>query len=137
MMRIKRFLVVGLSIATLLCSLGSLQAVASADASSDAAKNSACAGIGGTSSGGSCTTTGPSLNATLKIVINTLSVLIGVAAVVALMVGGLKYITSAGDSGKLGSAKNTIIFAMVGIAVVVLSQTIVHFVLHLTTATPK
>jgi hypothetical protein len=43
--------------------------------------------------------------------------------------GGLRYITSGGDSNKLSSAKNTIIYALIGLIIVALSQFIVRFVL--------
>lgn len=62
-------------------------------------------------------------------VIDILSVVVGIAAVITIIVGGLKYITSSGDSSSVNSAKNTILYAMVGLAVVVLSQIIARFVL--------
>jgi hypothetical protein len=43
--------------------------------------------------------------------------------------GGFKYITSGGDSGKVTSAKNTIVYAAIGLVVVALAQFIVKFVL--------
>jgi hypothetical protein len=43
--------------------------------------------------------------------------------------GGLRYITSGGDSAKITSAKNTIIYALIGLVVVALAQFIVKFVL--------
>lgn len=54
----------------------------------------------------------------------------GAAAVLIMMVGGINYITSAGDSGKISSARDTIIYALVGLAIVVLSATIIEFVLN-------
>lgn len=61
--------------------------------------------------------------------IDVFSAIIGVVAVVMIMVGGFKYITSAGDSSKVSSAKSTIIYAIIGLIIVVLSQTIVKFVI--------
>jgi hypothetical protein len=53
-----------------------------------------------------------------------------------IIVGGLKYITSGGDSGNVSGAKNTILYAIVGLVVVALAQIIVRFVLtRVTTAT--
>ena len=69
------------------------------------------------------------LNRFIKPIINILSVLVGAVSVIMLIVGGFKYITSGGDSGKVGSAKNTIIYALIGLALVALSQVMVRFVL--------
>ena len=43
--------------------------------------------------------------------------------------GGFRYITSGGDSGKVTGAKNTIIYAVIGLVIVVLAQVIVKFIL--------
>lgn len=69
------------------------------------------------------------VNSIIKTVINLFSLIVGVVAVVMIIVGGLKYITSGGDSGNISSAKNTIIFAIIGLVVVALAQFIVRFVL--------
>lgn len=62
-------------------------------------------------------------------IVNVLSVIIGIIAVIAIILGGAKYITSGGDSGKVSSAKNTVIYALVGLIIVALAQVIVRFVL--------
>jgi hypothetical protein len=41
----------------------------------------------------------------------------------------LKYITSGGDSGNITGAKNTILYAIIGLVVVALAQIVVRFVL--------
>ncbi len=61
-------------------------------------------------------------------IINILSLAVGVVAVVMIIVGGFKYITSGGDSGNVTGAKNTILYAVVGLIVVALAQVIVRFV---------
>ena len=65
----------------------------------------------------------------IKTVINLLSFIVGIAAVIMIIFGGLKYVTSGGDSNNTASAKNTIIYAIVGLVIVILAQTIVKFVL--------
>jgi hypothetical protein len=45
------------------------------------------------------------------------------------MVGGLKYITSQGDPNATATAKNTILYAAIGLVVVALAQVIVRFVI--------
>jgi hypothetical protein len=62
-------------------------------------------------------------------VINIFSLIVGVVSVIMIIIGGLKYITSGGDSGNVTGAKNTILYAVIGLVVVALSQFIVHFVL--------
>lgn len=69
------------------------------------------------------------LNSIIKTVINVVSVVVGVVAVIMIIFGGLKYITSGGDSSNVSAAKNTIIYAIVGLVVVALAQFIVRFVL--------
>ncbi|PID32355.1 hypothetical protein CR970_01130 [Candidatus Saccharibacteria bacterium] len=69
----------------------------------------------------------------IKTVINIFSLIIGVIAVIMIIVGGFKYITSNGDSGNVTSAKNTILYAIIGLVIVALAQVIVRFVLNATT----
>lgn len=96
--------------------------------------NSACSGTNLDVTGDSTcdsTTAGASdtINNILKTAVNIFSVIVGFISVIMIIVGGLKYITSGGDSGNVSSAKNTILFALVGLVVVVLAQVIVKFVL--------
>jgi hypothetical protein len=46
------------------------------------------------------------------------------------MIGGVKYITSNGNSEKASSAKDTIMYAVIGLVVVAIAQIIVAFVLN-------
>lgn len=63
-------------------------------------------------------------------VLDILSVIVGIIAVIMIIIGGLRYITSNGDSGNVTSARNTILYAIVGLIVVALAQTIVKYVLN-------
>ncbi len=67
-------------------------------------------------------------------VVNIFSLVVGAIAVIMIIVGGFRYITSGGSSDKIGSAKNTLIYAIVGLIIVALAQIIVHFVLNRTNA---
>lgn len=62
-------------------------------------------------------------------VINFVSVIGGIIAVVIIMYGGFQYITSGGDTGKTNAARNTILYAVIGLVVIVLAQTVVSFIL--------
>lgn len=70
----------------------------------------------------------------VKKVINILSLVIGAVSVIMIIFGGFKYITSGGESGKVTGAKNTIVYALIGLIVVALAQVIVRFVLTKATA---
>lgn len=99
-------------------------------ASTGASTNAACEGIGLT--GASCNANAASndLNQLVKTIVNILSVIVGIAAVIMIIISGLKYVTSGGDSGNIATAKSTLIYAIVGIVIVALAQFIVRFVLN-------
>lgn len=63
--------------------------------------------------------------------VNTLLFIIGALAVVMIIWAGITYTTSAGDSGKVTRAKNTIVYAIVGLIVAFLAYAIVNWVLRL------
>ena len=61
---------------------------------------------------------------------NTILYILGVISVIMLIYGGLKYALSGGDSKKVTDAKNTILYALIGLIIAVLSYAIVNFVLN-------
>ncbi len=99
---------------------------------------SLCAGANldysGINGSGSCTaasleTSSVQLNNLVTSLISLLSWGIGVIAVFMIIVGGFKYITSGGDSTGVTAAKNTILYAIIGLIIVALAQVIVRFIL--------
>lgn len=54
----------------------------------------------------------------------------GVASVIMIMVGGFKYITSNGDPSKVSSAKDTILYSVIGLVITIMAQAIVSFVIN-------
>ena len=56
---------------------------------------------------------GEGVEAILRKVIQIFSIIVGFVAVVMIIIGGIKYITSGGDSGNISGAKNTIIYAVI------------------------
>ena len=62
-------------------------------------------------------------------VINIFSILIGSVSVIMIIIGGFRYIISGGDQNNVTAAKNTIMYAIIGLVVVLFSQVIVRFVL--------
>jgi hypothetical protein len=79
--------------------------------------------------GPGCSSGGESLSSILADVLDVLSVVAGFIAVIMIIIGGLRYVISGGNDNAVASAKNTIIYALVGVAVLILAQTIVHFIL--------
>lgn len=73
--------------------------------------------------------TSSNIAAILTDIINIFSVIVGAVAVIMIIVGGFKYITSGGESSNVSGAKSTIVYAIVGLVIVVLAQVIVRFVL--------
>jgi hypothetical protein len=65
----------------------------------------------------------------LKVVLNVLSLIGGIIAVIMVIVSGLRYVTSDGDANGAKSAKHTLMYSLIGIAIIVSAQTIVRFVL--------
>lgn len=77
-----------------------------------------------------------STDATIKInnlihtIVNLLSAIVGIVAVIMIIVGGLRYITSGGNDTSVTSAKNTILYAIIGLIIVALAQLLVRFTLN-------
>ena len=69
------------------------------------------------------------VNDLITTIVNIFSIIVGLISVVMIIYGGFRYVTSGGDSNNVSSAKNTIIYAIIGLVVVALAQFIVQFVL--------
>ena len=61
---------------------------------------------------------------------NTILYVVGIISVIMFIFGGIKYALSAGDSKKVTDAKNTILYAIIGLIITILSYSIVNFVLN-------
>ncbi len=88
-----------------------------------------------TSSGTNCNDatisgSGKSVTDLIKQIITILSVIIGAIAVLMIIVGGFRYVTSAGNAENTKAARSTILYALIGLIIVALAQIIVHFVLN-------
>ncbi len=60
---------------------------------------------------------------------NTLLFLVGALSVIMIIIGGFRYVVSGGNSANVTAAKNTIMYALVGLIVAFLAFAIVNFVL--------
>jgi len=63
-------------------------------------------------------------------VTNTLLFVVGVLSVLMIIIGGLRYVVSGGNSAAVTSAKNTILYALVGLIVAFLAYAAVNFLLN-------
>lgn len=61
---------------------------------------------------------------------NTVLYIVGIISVIMLIYGGLRYVISGGDSKKVTDAKNTILYAIIGLIVSILAFAIVNFVIN-------
>jgi type IV secretion system pilin len=78
--------------------------------------------VGGGDSGGD-------LGTLIQTIVNILLFILGAIAVVMIIIGGIRYATSNGDSGSIKSAKDTILYAVIGLIVAILAYAIVNFVI--------
>lgn len=61
-------------------------------------------------------------------IVNVLLFVIGIISVIMIIVGGIRYATSNGDANSVTAAKNTILYAIVGLVVAIFAYAIVTFV---------
>ena len=68
-------------------------------------------------------------NGVLKDAIDILSIVTAIVSVFMMVIGAVMYVTSGGESQRTNSAKNTILYAVIGLVVVAIAQVLVHFVI--------
>ena len=64
-----------------------------------------------------------------KQITNTILYIVGIVAVIMLIIGGIRYVVSGGDSKKVTDAKNTVLYAIIGLVIAVFAYAIVNFVI--------
>ncbi len=124
-----------LSLVSVLVFVLGLSTLVLTKSSSAALDDGVCSGINavveGDASSANCadgaeaTTT---LTSTINQGIDLFSLIVGAASVIMIIYGGFKFITSGGSEESTKSAKNTILYALVGLIIVLVAQTIVKFV---------
>ena len=60
---------------------------------------------------------------------NTILYIVGIIAVIMLIIGGIRYVISGGDAKKVTDAKNTVLYAIIGLVIAVFAYAIVNFVI--------
>lgn len=86
-----------------------------------------CAGTANSNSA-LCENSNVTFRSVVKTIIDTLLMLVGAIAVIMIVVSGLRYITSGGNSNSVAAAKNTLLYSVVGLVVAILSYAIVQWV---------
>lgn len=99
-------------------------------------KGQACGGVALDGATTTCEDNSGKLSNVVKNGLNIFSAVVGIISVIFIIIGGVKYITSSGDANNITSAKNTIMYAIVGLIVVALAQVIVKFVMNKVTEEP-
>jgi hypothetical protein len=106
-----------------------------AQTTQDQINNGVCAGsnLDFSDNPGACNTAGADattqINNIVHTIVNLLSAIVGIVAVIMIIVGGFRYITSGGNDTSVTAAKNTILYAIIGLVVVALAQVLVRFTL--------
>ena len=88
-----------------------------------------CQGINAVNPNGGdvCSTT--TLPTQLNAIIDAFFIIAGSVAVLIIVLAGIRYITSTGDATRIKASKDTILYAVVGLIVVILGRAIVGFVI--------
>ncbi len=60
---------------------------------------------------------------------NVMLFLVGAVSVIMVVIGGLRYVISGGNTSNVGAAKNTILYAIVGLVISILAYAVINFVI--------
>ncbi len=60
---------------------------------------------------------------------NVMLFLVGAISVIMVIIGGFRYVVSGGNSGNITAAKNTILYAVVGLVIAIMAYAIINFVI--------
>lgn len=79
--------------------------------------------------GSGAATASSDLKGAVTKIINAILGVVGLLAVVMVIIGGINFITSQGDTGKVTKARNTILYGVIGMVIAILAYAIVNFVI--------
>lgn len=65
-----------------------------------------------------------------RTITNVLLFVLGAISVIMIIIGGLRYVVSGGNATSVTAAKNTILYAIVGVVVALLAYAVINFVLQ-------
>ena len=88
--------------------------------------NAQSQGFSAATGGAECNDT--ALSGNVGQLVDTLFIVIGAISVIIIIIGGIYYVTSTGDQARIKRAKDTILYAIIGLIVAILAYAIVNFV---------
>jgi hypothetical protein len=77
-----------------------------------------------------CADTGETVGPLVNNIVNILLYILGAIAVIMIVIGGVMYTTSGGDAGSVKKAKDTILYAVIGLVVAIFAYAIINFVVR-------
>ena len=99
----------------------------------NASRDAACSGVALSDTSAPCdATASSSITNIIRNALNLLSFLAGVLAVIMLIVAGIRFITSQGEGSNTATARNAVLYAIIGLVIVAISQILVRFVFQKT-----
>lgn len=75
-----------------------------------------------------CASQSDDLPTFIKTIVNTLLIILGAVSVIIIVSSGIRYVTSHGDPGSVKNAKDTLMYAVIGLIVAISAYAIVNFV---------
>ncbi len=75
-----------------------------------------------------CSPTNYDINNSILSIFNSILGVISIVAVIVIIIAGVRYMTAAGDSAKIKKAKDTLLYAIIGLIICALAAAIVNFV---------
>jgi hypothetical protein len=101
-------------------------------ASSTVAKSDACQALNQLDSSQNCSSGSQTVTNVTTEAVKIIAYIVGIASVIMIIFSGFKFITANGDPQAVSTARNTLIYAIIGLVVAVLAQFIVNHVLSTT-----
>lgn len=71
---------------------------------------------------------GLTMTSVINTVLNTMLFIVGLLAVIMLIYGGIRYITSHGDKAQVTAAKDTIMYAVIGLVIAIIAYAVVNWI---------
>jgi hypothetical protein len=118
---IKRFISGGMLVLTLAFSVLGVSTNVSAQALDEACNTDSSSTL--------CKNRNQGIGPIIKTVVNFLLYLVGIISVIMIIIGGIRYAVSGGDSGAVSAAKNTIFYAIIGLLIAFCAFAIINWVL--------
>jgi uncharacterized membrane protein len=95
-------------------------------------QSAACSALNGTNGSGGCAAAAGTplfgTGGTFTAIINLLIFIVGAVSILMVIIGGLRYVLSGGDSAGVKSAKDTILYAIIGVIVAAIAYALVNFI---------